>query len=89
MASPRSARGDALETYRRKRDFTKTPEPAGEVGTGEGRKFIVKKHAASSLHYDLRLELDGVLLSWAVTKGPSANPADLRLAVRTDDQPIG
>jgi bifunctional non-homologous end joining protein LigD len=77
-----------IETYRRKRDFKKTPEPAGKVGTGGGRKFIVQKHAATRLHYDLRLELDGVLLSWAVTRGPSADPADKRLAVRTEDHPI-
>ena len=80
----------ALEEYRRKRDFEKTPEPPpGRIKTRkEELSYLVQKHDATRLHYDFRLELDGVLLSWAVTKGPSLNPADKRLAVRTEDHPL-
>ncbi len=80
----------ALEEYSRKRDFKKTPEPpAGRIKTRkEGLSYLVQKHDATRLHYDFRLELDGVLLSWAVTKGPSLNSADKRLAVRTEDHPL-
>ena len=81
----------ALEEYKRKRDFEKTPEPsAGGPISGAGFSYLIQKHDATRLHYhDLRLELDGVLLSWAVTKGPSLNPADKRLlAVRTEDHPL-
>jgi len=78
---------DKLRTYRAKRDFQRTSEPAGAVGAG-GNRFVVHKHHATADHYDLRLELDGVLKSWAVPKGPSLNPADKRFAAATEDHPI-
>lgn len=77
-----------LAEYHRKRDFAKTAEPAGKVGKGAGNRFIVQKHDATRLHYDFRLETDGVLKSWAVTRGPSLSPEDRRLAVRTEDHPL-
>src|SRR3569623_2457864 len=86
MAAP-----DKLKTYQSKRDFTKTAEPSGKRTTKRKAKalsFVVQKHDATRLHYDFRLELDGVLLSWAVTKGPSTNPADKRRAVHVEDHPI-
>lgn len=80
-----------LETYRDKRDFARSPEPAG--GGGDWKKrgnpvFVIQQHAASSMHFDLRLEIDGVLVSWAIPKGPSTDPEEKRLAVRTEDHPL-
>src|ERR1700743_2126621 len=80
----------ALTVYRTKRDFTKTEEPSGEhrVAPSSRLRFVVQKHAATRLHYDLRLEWDGVFKSWAVTGGPHRNPDDKRLAVEVEDHPL-
>ena len=79
---------ESLATYRAKRDFARTAEPSGAKLPSTGNGFVVQKHAATRLHYDFRLELDGALVSWAVTRGPSVNPDDKRLAVRTEDHPL-
>src|ERR1700684_2922283 len=80
----------ALTVYRTKRDFTKNEEPSGEqrVAPSSRLRFVVQKHAARQLHYDLRLEFDGVFKSWAVARGPSVDPADKRLAVEVEDHPL-
>jgi len=85
------SRGGRLQRYRDRRDFRVSPEPAGEGSRTRGsdnRIFVIQQHAARSLHFDFRLEVDGALASWAVPKGPSTNPADKRLAVRTEDHPL-
>ncbi len=95
-SAPRARQKPSLEAYHARRRFDETPEPRGTVARSAHAKskepgigmFVVQKHDATRLHYDFRLELDGVLLSWAVTKGPSLDPADKRLAVRTEDHPL-
>ena len=89
MTAVRSTNRAKLAKYRAKRDFTQTGEPSGEKARkASGHSYLIQKHAATRLHYDFRLELGGVLKSWAVTRGPSLNPADKRLAVQVEDHPL-
>src|SRR5438477_1389467 len=89
--SKRTARAQLAE-YQQKRDFTRTKEPSGEKAGARARagrlRFVIQKHAARNLHFDLRLELDGVMKSWAVPKGPSTDPSVKRLAMQVEDHPI-
>jgi bifunctional non-homologous end joining protein LigD len=88
-ASRSSSRRDPLKEYTQKRDFSRTAEPKPKRGKGKGWQFVVQKHDARRVHYDLRLEYGGTLKSWAVTKGPSLIVGEKRLAVRTEDHCSG
>jgi bifunctional non-homologous end joining protein LigD len=92
MARTKSRSKSSLTEYERKRDFSRTNEPSGGARGAKARRkhprFAFQKHSATSEHYDLRLEVDGVLASWAIPKGPSLDPRDKRLAMRTEDHPL-
>jgi DNA ligase D-like protein (predicted 3'-phosphoesterase) len=82
------AKKDLLKVYKQKRDFNITSEPSGGRSKGKKKIFVIQKHDATAMHYDFRIEVNGVLKSWAVPKGPSTNPKDRRLAVPTEDHPM-